>query len=322
MGNGDILTAACEWVARGVAVFPVNWETKYPLDPTRVNPETGERDVLLAWKPYQTRLTTPDELWAWFGGAYPVMSYAVVTGWRDLVLLDWDNEDAHREWLEWAAATGGIAERVAFGGYQVRTKKGYHVYCYVTEDGRAFNRPGLNVLRAGKYAVGAGSLHPSGVRYTQVVGTLEDIPRAPNIAALLPVVEDASNTYTRPNAAQTAQPVAVVTDPWEAIVQPPQPREPIPMGTAAAVRELVLCQWFVSGLQMSGDHFLKGRCPLHGDENPSFWINTAKNRWGCQAGCVHGSASVIDLYMLLHGGMNHLDAMRELAQYLPNGGIQ
>lgn len=316
-----ILDWARMWVGLGISVFPVNHENKEPLDPTQINPKTGKRDVRLVWGAYQDRLPTWQELHTWFG-AFPVAAYAVVTGWRGLAVLDWDDDTAYKAWLSWASATGGDAARVAFGGYQVASKRGGHVYVYVDEDGPAFKRFGLDVLRAGKYAVGAGSLHPSGAFYTAVVGAPKDIIRVARIEAILPPEDTPPPTYTRPCAEQmpaVVNPVTVTNDPFEAAFHAVMA---VPKGTADRLRKEVRCEWFVQGAEKSGDGWLKARCPLHDDEHASFWINTKKNRCGCQTGCTTRSLSVIDLYQRIRGLSSDKDAIREMAaKYLPDGGV-
>ncbi|MCC7179037.1 MAG: bifunctional DNA primase/polymerase [Acidobacteria bacterium] len=129
----------------------------------------------IAWKEYQTRRPTEDELRAWFRGA--PMNLAIVTGAiSNLVVVDPDS----REGLRWCV------RHLPYTPWQVRTARGFHLY---------FRHPGVPVRNRAKletpngtiavdvrgdggYVIGPGSVHASGHVY-QIAGdwTREDVPR-------------------------------------------------------------------------------------------------------------------------------------------------
>jgi hypothetical protein len=66
---------AVEFVSLGIAVFPVGYRSKRPR---------------LCWEQYRHRLPEPSDLRKWFLGG-SLHNYAVVAGWQDLLVLDFDD---------------------------------------------------------------------------------------------------------------------------------------------------------------------------------------------------------------------------------------
>jgi len=59
--------------------------------------------------------------------------------------------------------------------------------------------------------------------------------------------------------------------------------------------------------------FVPAHCPFHDDKEPSFWIDTDRNLWGCHACGVRGD--VINLYARLKG-LTNTEAIREMRSTL------
>jgi hypothetical protein len=62
-----------------------------------------------------------------------------------------------------------------------------------------------------------------------------------------------------------------------------------------------------------GKRFITLRCPFHDDKEPSFWIDTTRNLWGCHACGVRGD--VINLYARLNG-LTVPEAIRKMRENL------
>jgi hypothetical protein len=117
----------------------------------------------IAWREFQSRWPTDDELVAWFAGA--PMNLAIVTGAvSDLVGIDADSEEARR----WCA------RRLPYTPWQTKTPRGFHLFYRhpgILVRNRARIETGAGKLALdcrgdGGYVIAAGSLHASGAPYT------------------------------------------------------------------------------------------------------------------------------------------------------------
>jgi hypothetical protein len=153
------LEQARRFVGLGLSVIPV------PRPQAGVlagRPGDGKVPAI-AWREYQTRVATDDELVAWFGEP---MNIAVITGVvSDAVVVDADSPDA----LRWCTRNLPYTPR------QTRTARGFHLWyghpgvrvpnCahLQTRDGRL----AIDVRGDGGYVIAAGSIHASGVEYLE-----------------------------------------------------------------------------------------------------------------------------------------------------------
>src|SRR5262249_40098131 len=131
----------------------------------------------LAWRAYQNRLPTTDEIDRWF--AREPMNIAVVTGIiSDIVVIDADSMDA----LRWCA------RHLPYTPWQTRTTRGYHLWYRhpgfrVATRARIETRDGqlaIDVRGDGGYVIAPGSVHASGATYTQAgdwAATRDEVPR-------------------------------------------------------------------------------------------------------------------------------------------------
>jgi len=152
------LERAIALVGVGLSVIPVPAPR-----PGAVPGEPGDGKVPgVAWREYQSRRPTLDELRAWFSG--PPMNLAVVTGAvSGIVVVDADTAGALTWWTT----------HRPYSPWQVRTARGWHVYYrhpgervpnrarLQTPDGRL----ALDVRGDGGYVIGPGSTHHSGAVY-------------------------------------------------------------------------------------------------------------------------------------------------------------
>jgi hypothetical protein len=148
-----MIETARRYLALGFSAIPV------PLADARYDGKVPA----LAWREYQTRLPTDDEVCAWF--ADRPTNIAIVTGAvSDLVVVDMDSP----------AARTFATRKLPYTPWQIRTAKGFHAYYrhpgvrvanrarIRTQDGRL----ALDVRGDGGYVIAAPSLHASGTRYT------------------------------------------------------------------------------------------------------------------------------------------------------------
>jgi hypothetical protein len=149
-GTGATQRAALEYLRRGWSVIPI---------------ETCGKRPLIAWRGYQLRRATHDEVLAWFR-RWPTANIAIVTGAvSGLVVLDLDPAHGGTESLHAVLRThGGLQptlSAVSGGG-------GRHLYFAhpgTPVRNRAGLRPGMDLRGDGGYIVAPPSRHVSGAGY-------------------------------------------------------------------------------------------------------------------------------------------------------------
>jgi hypothetical protein len=160
------LQTAKAWLNLGVATIPILQRSKCP--------------ALDSWKCYQSRLPRPRELEAWFSsGRYGL---AVLVGWQNLVVLDFDDQYYYAEWF---AALEPEQQDIMLSTYRVKTRRGFHLYFYVNGQVRNTKLAGVDVKARGGYVLAPPTLHPSGHRY-QGMGQPQDIKLLQTIGEILP----------------------------------------------------------------------------------------------------------------------------------------
>ena len=265
----NALETALQWHSLGIATIPILAGSKKP--------------ALQSWSEYQKRLPTEGELRAWFVVEYGL---AVLTGWRGLAVVDFDDSDY---WESWQAGRDPIDT------YRVETRRGWHLYFFVDEPVSCWHSEVVDVKAAGGYVLAPPSIHPSGHKY-QGYGSPSQIAMITSIKDVIPEYEDVPQWQPRER-----KPL----DPYEAAM-----REPC--GTSV---EAVKAQWRWEDLIPLNGRARRGvtmtNCPLHSDKNASFAIYP-DGHWHC-FGCGGHGGDIIDLF----AAMNNLtvqEALREMAR--------
>ncbi|WP_196232969.1 bifunctional DNA primase/polymerase [Sphingomonas segetis] len=170
--------------AAGLRVFPVKPSEKTPA---------------IAWKQFQDRAPTQDELEIWDGGNCGI---GIVCGAPSgIVVLDVDSPEA-QEVVD--ALDLPITPTV-------QTARGLHYYfrrpAYEIRNSVRLGGAKLDLRGDGGYVVGPGSIHPSGVRYEWIVSPAE-VPFAELPASLLNLLETKSERIADVGAV-SEQPLAL-----------------------------------------------------------------------------------------------------------------
>jgi hypothetical protein len=159
-GDPSTLEQALALWRRGLSVIPV--PRPRPGVPAG---EPGDGKVpAIAWRAYQTRRATEDEIRQWFGRDN--QNIAIICGAvSGVVVVDADSPAS----LRWATA------HLPYTPWQTQTSRGYHLFYrhsgievrnrarIETGDGRI----AIDVRGDGGYVVAPGSLHASGARYIE-----------------------------------------------------------------------------------------------------------------------------------------------------------
>lgn len=257
------------WTDHGIAVIPIAYR--------------GKRPSLPSWREFQDRLPTADELRRWFQSKFN--NLAIVTGWRGLVVLDFDQRPLYDLWYTWSITAAPQARH----SYTVQTSRGVHVYFYVDEAVQTMRAGTIDVKAGGGYVLAPPSIHPTGVHYQPL--NAAPIMRVDRLAQLLPAALLAQGQAAIP--ARPRHVIELTDSPWDAAAQPSKLPDRTIADIAAAHNLLELFPGAVR----------RGRrlwtcCPLHHDTNASLMIDEDGRHARCWAGCLWGD--YIDWYAAIH----------------------
>jgi hypothetical protein len=249
--------------------------------------------MLPAWEPLTKRLPTDTEYLAWFSTDWN--NYAVICGWQNLVVLDFDTFEWFDLWKLYMAATGmtGIFEK----SFKVITSHGVHVYLRTVEkacnEKRISRSGGIDVQAQSKCVVGPGCVHPSGTQYV-AIGELRliEVESVEQVlpAAYFPHVAHEPVVYS-------GAPVEFASNNTEYLSDPLQDTRDL----ISKVKSSVRIENLFTGVQRSSTdgQWLKARCLFHDDHHQSAWIDTVRQLAGCQV-CGMRPMDSINLYARMH----------------------
>jgi hypothetical protein len=270
-----IFEIALSWTLKGYAVIPCYYHDKRPC--------IGE------WKKYQTQLPTAQELRVWF--PFRLHNIALITGWNNLVVIDWDNMAAFEAWHY---MTG-------LQTYMVKTNRGMHVYVQVEQPTQNYHGDLLDIKSNGGYVLIPPSVHPSGHVY-QVASDTE-LATVRTLTDIIPV---------ELMPVKTVEPIAAPAilsrsgDIWDNLDHPEMSIEDI--------KKKNILDFFPHAKRTSIDgRWWSDCCPFHDDQNPSFWIDTQRGICGCRLNCTPKPLDIINLFARLHN-LSNRDAIRELSR--------
>lgn len=268
-----MLKSALFWLNQGIAVIPIAYRSKFPdakLLPIKYD-ENGQPikkrngKIQHDWEQYQSRLPTEQEVVTWFSEGDH--NLAIVTGWGNLVVIDFDNFQAYNSWQ---------LETTLPPTYSVLTTRGLHLYFHLENSTASLKLPGIDIQSYGKYVLVPPSIHPSGSSY---------IP----LNASIPIL-----------SVECINDIINIPEKIRAIAQPRPGRNGNGHDLVSKVKKAYpILEFFPDAIQ-SGDRWYKTLCPFHDDHTESFWIDAARGLCGCFAGCTRQVLDVIDLWAVLN----------------------
>lgn len=265
-----------QFISLGIAIVPLYHRSKEPM--------------LGAWREFQSRLPTNTEYLNWFPTDW--CNYAVICGWQNLVVLDFDNLFHFALWCEWGRGAG--LHEVVDRSFKVITAHGMHVYLRTAEpcanDKRISRSGGIDVQSHGKYVVGPGCVHPTGAQYVPV-GELRLIEVA-SVEQVLPL--DIFPRVTAETSLYTGAPVHVQATNTEYQSDPLAFSQ---LDLISKVKSMIRIETLFTGVQRSSTdgRWLKALCPFHKDQHQSAWIDVQRQLAGCQV-CGMKPMDVINVY--------------------------
>lgn len=302
----SLFEIAMWWRSAGIAVIPIRYRDKRPDARLLPKNEKGEA----TWEPYQKQLPTEDELKKWFPTS--LHNIGIVTGWQNLVVIDFDDLGTYLQWSIWATRAGGYTRRAMEMTYMVQTGRGVHAYFRTKEPEQNRKLKGIDIKARGGYVLGNPSIHPSGAIYEV---------RQPGIPVYIEALSDVlpaayllKNTELPTSIVSPVKPLPVnSSDPWSTIMNVPDPNKDLIEQIRAAYR----IESFFPGAEhtSSNGRWMMAPCPFHDDKHPSFWIDTQRQICACYAGCTPQPLDVINLYGRLHG-LSNRDAIFYMAHQL------
>ena len=272
--------SALYWHNLGIGVIPVAYRHKTP--------------VVRSWREFQNQLPTLDQVCRWF--EFRFRNLAIITGWRGLVVLDFDAMPVYDLWRVWAEQESPAAA----SSYSVATSRGVHVYLFIDEPVQTQKLGTIDIKAAGGYVLAPPSIHPTGVPYRQLTPGLE-IATAATLAEVMPHTlhqsVTISNPVHQPSISMTPARGEMAANPWDAAISPTLARDT----RIEDIRATHSLFDLLPAAQRKGNRWVT-RCPLHNDHNASLTIDADGQRCRCWAGCTPPAGyDVIDLFAALNG---------------------
>jgi len=272
----QLLEIALHWLVQGFATIPIRWRDKRP--DSRLLPE-------FSWEFYKDHLPTTQELTRWFPGK--LHNLGLIMGWKNLVVVDFDNMDAYRIWRQF--------ENIQT--YEVKTARGMHVYFNILERLNNSHSELLDIKAHG-YVLIPPSIHPSGYEYQiQSAAPVAKITRLEDVLPAEFIPAPPAPTEFKPVIANSV----AMPDLWDSAENPMDPD----LDLIRQIRERISLLDLVPNAKPTGGNgrWLTALCPFHDDHHPSFWIDTTRGICGCRA-CGIKAMDVINFTAKLHGMSN------------------
>lgn len=306
------LDTALQWLDLGIATIPIHYYGKNPKFNSFI--ETGDisNSGKPEWNPYKEKLPDKDRIKIWFKSKFT--NIAILTGWRNLVIIDFDNQSIWELWKSWIQFE---MPELLHNTYRVKTRRGEHIYLFVenypesgmkiqTNEENPIDRSTLIDIKAcGGYCLIPPSIHPSGSKYICNGHRPSDIITVENLSDVLPslLLERAadSNYYETPLPKPKPQSIWEITP----IIDLDDP-----VGWIRQNRNIIE---FFPEAKRGNNGFYSVHCPFHQDKKHSGWIKPETNRFGCRKGCTDTRGiGFIDFYCHLKQ-IDFKQALRELA---------
>lgn len=290
--------AAKFWASLGIAVIPVFYKSKQPK---------------VQWANYTSVLPDKDDLARWFAIRY--VNAAVITGWNNLCIIDFDDLEIFKRWKDWTVTAR--YEKTAYKVLQYSrmsiSARGVHIYIFCP-DAQNLKLPGIDILADRKYALIPPSTHPSGKLYS--LGRDSMPVFVPSLADLFPAdwiepaLEKAQALSASP-APITGQLPPVPYDPWDSAGMEYSASDSA--GKVSSIKARYRIESFFPDAVRSGGKYMLARCPFHKDHFPSLSIDVENQTCKCLAshGCTPKPLDVIGVFAKLHSITNE-QAIKEM----------
>lgn len=287
----------------GIGIFPLHHRGK--------EPESKLIDG--SWRKYFDTPATELDVYNWLFSGW--QNYAIVCGWNNLVVIDFDDVQYFNIWELWMSDQPSYIRYAFDASFKVKTCRGVHVYVSTVEpavnEKRIKKAGGIDIQAQRKYVVGPMSVHPSGHVYEPMNDSFI-FPVIFGIETILPldlfpaiVAEPEAGTMEPVRMA----PIATEYDPFAAAS-----RSITDMDFITRIKSVVRIEELFPDRECTSTdgRWYSARCPFHDDQRPSFWIDARRQLCGCQV-CGMLPMDSINLYARMHNISESL-AVTALAQ--------
>ncbi len=286
----ELRRIALEWHRNGYSVFPI---------------QRGGKRPLVKWSTYASAPAPVPQLLRWFKGD---VNMAVACGGQmHLTVVDFDTQQGYYKMLSRTSTEiRGIINRT----YKVKTGRGLHVYFNVESRSRKNVEDKIDIKGDGGYVLVPPSLHPSGSIYTAMPGaSVQDIQPISNaiLCEIAGIPEFEPELCNSCNYESGGSVFDIVGDDLGFMSDFDYVLANVPILRVA----LRLTPMFPKN--GSGRYWM-GRCPIHEDTDPSFWVDTELGIAKCYStACKLNDKAVnaIGLWSIAKN-ISYLDAMHEL----------
>ncbi len=285
---------ACWWLEQGVELVPLQAYSKH---------------IQSGYGSHQAHITTVDFARKWFLNTNANLG-VLLGGAISLAVIDWDDVQDYELWY---LNIGTMVETLI-----ERTARGYHVFFQGVQLPSA--RSNQCEFKASGVCMVAPSVHPTG----QLYHIVKDMPIAflakDKARLLFPFLSEPAAQRTRHDGNGALNRSVLKTKRCHVVDD---------AGVVARIKKVrtVEDEIRASDVQLypAGPGELVGLCPFdhcgHQDSQPSLWVNTGRQRWGCYApGCESnvGGEKAHDVvnYRALSRGLSNREAIRQLANEL------
>lgn len=274
----NTLEAAKFWLDQGVAPIPLVFQSKKPV---------------VEWTKFKSVLPSERLVEEWFSWRWNI---ALVTGWQNLCILDFDNPESYAIFFVWSFEhRPGILNT-----YREQSSRGIHLFYYLREPVKlvSFKNALFEVKTAGKLVTTAPSVHESGRVYT--------------------ALDDPTNIrVVRPEEILNYSPVVFHHPQKPKEIYASQFAPAAHTGQVSCIGEIKarikILSFFPHAKQVDHEgRYWRTNCPFHGRKD-NFWIDNVMGVCGCFAGCGH--FDVIDLWAKLNN-LSNGEAIQDLEKLL------
>lgn len=251
-----MLTTALSWLNSGIAVCPTMYRSKFP-DCEALKSVGMERDGKAQWASLKSSLPTTSQILKWYGNG-KLHNMAVITGWRNLTILDFDDLKTWAIWYAWQVENNPDYLNTLI----VQSSRGLHYYFYLPNLDKPIKGGSFEVKSHGAMCTTAPSVHRSGKQYKVINGSIGSIKTVEDNNALLGFCP----TEFKPK---------LTVDPWSVVERK--------NGHAPAQR-VNLLDLFPNARETSTPGYYLADCPVHG-RKANFMLNVKDGVGHCFAGC-------------------------------------
>ena len=232
--------------------------------------QPNSKKLVEGFGPYQEKISNPERVRQWFSDRS--LANLAVCGTQTSLILDFDDPDLYQDWAgKFPAAARTYTEQTPRGGY--------HVFAHVWGESLKGFIPIQGVELKRVVLVSPSTIGQK--QYTQGAGEMLKLEAEIILSPLCqaPIINRATRT------------------------------ESMRKGRLQQIKSAFSCLDLLQQKPRSACRFVTVNCPFHEDKEPSFWIDTDRNLWGCHACNTRGD--VINLFARLKG-ITNAEAIREM----------